>query len=47
MVENKAVYPAPASIARAPKFWLWVMNELKNRGVNDVLFAVVDGLKAF
>jgi len=23
------------------------MNELKNRGVDDVLFAVVDGLKGF
>jgi transposase-like protein len=29
------------------KFWLKVMNELKNRGVNDVLIAVVDGLKGF
>ena len=29
------------------KFWLRVMNELKNRGVNDVLIAVVDGLKGF
>src|SRR3954471_14830998 len=29
------------------KFWLRVMNELKNRGVDDVLFAVVDGLKGF
>ena len=28
------------------KFWLKVMNELKTRGVNDVLIAVVDGLKA-
>ncbi len=28
------------------KFWLRVMNELKTRGVDDVLFAVVDGLKA-
>jgi len=27
------------------KFWLKVMNELKTRGVNDVLIAVVDGLK--
>lgn len=27
------------------KFWLKVMTELKNRGVNDVLIAVVDGLK--
>ena len=29
------------------KFWLRVMNELKNRGVGDVLIAVVDGLKGF
>jgi putative transposase len=29
------------------KFWLRVMNELKNRGVDDVLLAVVDGLKGF
>ena len=29
------------------KFWLRVMNELKNRGVDDFLFAVVDGLKGF
>jgi transposase-like protein len=29
------------------KFWLGVMNELKNRGVQDVLIAVVDGLKGF
>ncbi len=29
------------------KFWLKIMNELKNRGVQDVLIAVVDGLKGF
>ncbi len=29
------------------KFWLRVMNEIKNRGVNDVFIAVVDGLKGF
>ena len=29
------------------KFWLRVMNERKNRGVEDVLIAVVDGLKGF
>jgi putative transposase len=29
------------------RFWLRVMNELKNRGVEDVLIAVVDGLKGF
>jgi putative transposase len=29
------------------KFWLRVMTELRNRGVADVLIAVVDGLKGF
>lgn len=29
------------------KFWLRVMTELKNRGVEDILISVVDGLKGF
>jgi putative transposase len=29
------------------KFWLRVMNELKTRGIADILIAVVDGLKGF
>jgi transposase-like protein len=29
------------------KFWLRFMNQLKNRGVGDILIAVVDGLKGF
>lgn len=29
------------------KFWLSVMTELKNRGVQDILIACVDGLKGF
>jgi Transposase, Mutator family len=29
------------------KFWLGVMNELKNRGLKDLLIAVIDGLKGF
>jgi putative transposase len=29
------------------KFWLKVVNELKPRGVNDILIAVIDGLKGF
>src|ERR671926_990879 len=29
------------------KFWLRVMTELKGRGVEDILIAVVDGLKGF
>src|SRR5919205_4268441 len=32
---------------RGAKFWLRVMNELRNRGVEDILIAVVDGLKGF
>ena len=29
------------------KFWLKVMNDLRNRGIDDILIAVVDGLKGF
>ncbi len=29
------------------KFWMRVMSELRNRGVQDILIAVVDGLKGF
>lgn len=29
------------------KYWLLVLNELKNRGVNDILIACVDGLNGF
>ena len=29
------------------KFWMRVMNELRNRGIADILIAVVDGLKGF
>ena len=29
------------------KFWMRVMNEMKSRGVEDILIAVVDGLKGF
>lgn len=29
------------------KFWLRVMNELRHRGVEDILIAAVDGLKGF
>lgn len=29
------------------KFWLDVLTEMKNRGLNDILIACVDGLKGF
>ena len=29
------------------KFWLSVLNGLKNRGVNDILIACIDGLSGF
>jgi putative transposase len=29
------------------KFWLRMMTEIKSRGVNDILIAIVDGLKGF
>ena len=29
------------------KFWLRVMTEIRNRGTQDILIAVVDGLKGF
>ena len=29
------------------KFWLGVVTELKNRGVQDIFIACVDGLKGF
>jgi len=32
---------------KGAKFWLKVITELKTRGVNDILIAVVDGLKGF
>lgn len=35
------------SINEGAKFWLSVVNELKNRGVQDILIACVDGLKGF
>ena len=33
--------------AEGAKFWLQVLTELHNRGVNDVLIACIDGLKGF
>ncbi len=35
------------SDTEGPKFWLTVVTELRNRGVQDVFIACVDGLKGF
>jgi transposase-like protein len=35
------------SESEGAKFWLTIMNDIKQRGVEDVLFACVDGLKSF
>jgi putative transposase len=56
LVRNKAIHIALGARAdlglwieqnEGAKFWLRVMNELKNRGVDDIMLAVVDGLKGF
>lgn len=33
--------------AKSSEFWLGVMNEIRNRGVRDILIASVDGLNGF
>lgn len=35
----------PAAVVRAAKYWLQVLTEIKNRGVEDVWIVVCDGLK--
>src|SRR5438093_4339548 len=44
---HKEVLGLWASPHEGAKFWLGVMTELKNRGVEDFLIACVDGLKGF
>jgi putative transposase len=44
---NKEVLGLWASENEGAKFWLSVITELKNRGVEDILIACVDGLKGF
>jgi len=41
---NKEVLGLWASETESAKFWLTVLNELKNRGVKDILIFAVDGL---
>ena len=44
---DKAVLGLWIEQSEGAKFWLRVMNELKARGTQDLLIAVVDGLKGF
>jgi putative transposase len=44
---NKEILGLWIEQTEGAKFWLRVMNELKNRGIADILIAVVDGLKGF
>ncbi|HEY5895309.1 MAG TPA: IS256 family transposase, partial [Chthoniobacterales bacterium] len=44
---NKDVLGLWVEQQEGAKFWQRVLNELKNRGLEDILMAVVDGLKGF
>jgi putative transposase len=44
---NKEVLGLWTSANEGAKFWLQVMTEMKNRGVQDVFIACIDGLKGF
>ena len=44
---KKEVLGIYLSESEGAKFWLTVLNDLKQRGVDDVLFACIDGLKGF
>lgn len=44
---KKEVLGIYLSESEGAKFWLFVLNDLKQRGVEDILFACVDGLKGF
>jgi putative transposase len=44
---DKEVLGMWMSLNEGAKFWLSVVTELKNRGVQDILIACVDGLKGF
>ena len=47
MTGEKEVLGLWLSQTEGAKFWLQVVTELKNRGVQDILIACVDGLKGF
>lgn len=45
--EYKDILRITVSANETSKFWLGMLNDLKNRGVKDVLFSCVDGLPCF
>ena len=47
MEGNKEVLGLWLAQNEGAKFWLQVITELKNRGVQDILISCVDGLKGF
>jgi putative transposase len=47
MEGNKEVLGMWSSAHEGSKFWLHVLTDIKNRGVNDIFIACVDGLKGF
>src|SRR5580704_7382733 len=44
---TKEVLGLWTSATEGAKFWLQILTEIRNRGVNDILIACVDGLKGF
>ena len=47
MQGEKEVLGLWVSQTEGAKFWLGVVTELKNRGIQDIFIACVDGLKGF
>jgi putative transposase len=47
MAGTKEILGLWACESEGAKFWAGVLNDLKNRGVQDILIACVDGLKGF
>ena len=44
---HKEILSITVGVNESSKFWLGMLNDLKNRGVKDVLFFCVDGLAGF
>ena len=47
MEDHKEILGLWIAQTEGAKFWLGVVTELKNRGVQDIFIACVDGLKGF